>query len=75
MLQRPHKLWPLHLVIIVGLVLIFTGHTILTTEWLKQLGTNGFILGAGCIAVGLICSLPTKIYLTILLMQREKPKK
>ncbi|ASD65846.1 hypothetical protein [Pseudoalteromonas piscicida] len=65
-------LWPLHTLIVTGLILIFTGHTILTTEWLNDLGPSGFIIGASCVAIGLICSLPTKIYLTILLMRREQ---
>ncbi|MCO7190729.1 MULTISPECIES: hypothetical protein [unclassified Pseudoalteromonas] len=62
----------LHCVIVCGLLLIFTGHTLLSAQWLTALGPKGYALGAACIAIGLICSLPTKIYLTILLMRREK---
>ncbi|RXF04426.1 hypothetical protein [Pseudoalteromonas sp. PS5] len=65
------KLWPLHLLIVSGLALIVIGHTILTTQWLHELGPKGLVVGASCIALGLTCSLPTKIYLTILLMRRE----
>ncbi|WP_249122442.1 hypothetical protein [Pseudoalteromonas sp. A22] len=65
------KLWPLHILIVAGLILIFIGHTMLTSDWLNDLGPSGFIIGASCVALGLICSLPTKIYLTILLMRRE----
>ncbi|TMN45299.1 hypothetical protein CWC03_02190 [Pseudoalteromonas sp. S2755] len=64
------KLWPLHMLMVAGL--IFTGHTMLTSGWLNTLGPSGFIIGASCVALGLICSLPTKIYLTILLMRRER---
>ncbi|MCG7562665.1 hypothetical protein [Pseudoalteromonas sp. McH1-42] len=63
----------LHCVIVCGLLLIFTGHTLLSAQWLAEQGPTGYVLGAACIAIGLICSLPTKIYLTILLMRREKP--
>ncbi|ODB43847.1 hypothetical protein BB427_06975 [Pseudoalteromonas sp. BMB] len=66
------KLWPLHMLTVAGLILIFTGHTMLASDWLNDLGPNGFIIGASCVALGLICSLPTKIYLTILLMRRER---
>nr|WP_275668157.1 hypothetical protein [Pseudoalteromonas piscicida] len=59
------------MLIVAGLILIFTGHTMLTSDWLIDFGPNGFIIGASCVALGLICSLPTKIYLTILLMRRE----
>ncbi|WMN58428.1 hypothetical protein NI389_09100 [Pseudoalteromonas xiamenensis] len=63
----------LHLVIVSGLLLIFTGHYLVTSDTLNHLGPLGFVIGASCIALGLIMSLPTKIYLTILLMRREKP--
>jgi hypothetical protein len=59
--------------IVIGLLLIVTGHFIISKEWLAHLGPLGFIIGAACVAIGLICSLPTKIYLTILLMKREEP--
>ncbi|WP_171045016.1 hypothetical protein [Pseudoalteromonas rubra] len=45
----------------------------MSAQWLTEQGPTGYVLGAACIAIGLICSLPTKIYLTILLMRREKP--
>lgn len=58
--------------IVIGLLLLVTGHFIISKEWLAHMGPLGFIIGAACIAIGLICSLPTKIYLTILLMKNEE---
>lgn len=63
----------LHIVIVCGLLLILTGHYLVTSDTLAHLGPLGFVIGASCIALGLIMSLPTKIYLTILLMRREQP--
>ena len=37
----------------------------------ETMGVPGSIIVAGCCGFGLILSLPTKIYLTLLLMQRE----
>ncbi|NOU52895.1 hypothetical protein HG263_20540 [Pseudoalteromonas sp. JBTF-M23] len=68
--QKQIKL--LKIIIIIGLTLILTGHTLLSYNLLTHLGPVGFAIGASCIAIGLICSLPTKIYLTILLMHRER---
>ena len=43
----------------------------LFSDKMHELGVTGIIISATCIAVGFIFSLPTKIYLTILLMKRE----
>ena len=62
----------LKIIIVIGIALIVAGHSMLNVEALKEaLGIHAYMLGAMCIAVGLICSLPTKIYLTILLMRHE----
>ena len=39
------------------------------------MGVTGIIISASCIAFGLIFSLPTKMYLTFLLMKREQTNK
>jgi ABC-type Fe3+ transport system permease subunit len=41
------------------------------SEYMESLGVTGIIISAVCIAVGLIFSLPTKMYLTFLLVKRE----
>ena len=55
-----------------GIALILFGHYLLSGLKIHEsMGVPGIIIIAACIAVGLIMSLPTKIYLTILLMQSE----
>ena len=41
------------------------------SAYMESLGVTGIIISAVCIAVGLIFSLPTKMYLTFLLVKRE----
>ena len=41
------------------------------SEYMESLGVKGIVISAACIAFGLIFSLPTKMYLTFLLMKRE----
>lgn len=62
----------LKLSITIGLCLIALGiYLHLFSEKMHQLGVTGIIISATCIAIGFIFSLPTKIFLTILLMKRE----
>lgn len=56
----------------IGLCLIALGiylHNF--SEEMEALGVTGIIISAICVALGFIFSLPTKIYLTILLVKRE----
>ncbi|MGX1113576.1 polyferredoxin [Pseudoalteromonas sp. MBR-15] len=58
--------------IILGICLIILGHSLLASNYLDEsLGVHGIMISAACIAVGVLFSLPTKIYLTILLMKLE----
>lgn len=41
------------------------------SPYMESLGVTGIIISALCIAFGLIFSLPTKMYLTFLLVKRE----
>ena len=58
---------------------IFIGVCLLTTgiylhnysDYMESLGVTGIIISAACIALGLVFSLPTKMYLTFLLVKRE----
>jgi polyferredoxin len=62
----------LKVIIVMGICLLLLGHYFISYAKLPEtMGVKGMIISAGCIALGLILSLPTKIYLTILLMQRE----
>jgi len=61
--------------IIFGLGLLSLGiYLHLFSNKMHTLGVTGIIISASCIATGFIFSLPTKIYLTILLMKREEDK-
>ncbi|RZF91173.1 hypothetical protein EXT42_13805 [Pseudoalteromonas sp. CO302Y] len=58
--------------IILGICLIVLGHSLLAGNYLgDSMGVHGIMISAACIAVGVLLSLPTKIYLTILLMKIE----
>ena len=69
--QEPLLMW-LKLLMLTGIALILFGHYLWVGLQLpERMGVPGIIIVAGCCAFGLILSLPTKIYLTLLLMQRE----
>ena len=56
----------------IGLCLLLLGiylHNF--SDYMESLGVTGIIISAVCIALGLIFSLPTKMYLTFLLVKRE----
>lgn len=56
----------------IGICLLLLGHYLLSYAHLpEKMGVTGIIISAACIAFGLIFSLPTKMYLTFLLVKRE----
>lgn len=60
---------------ILGITLLVCGHILLAITFASDsIGHQGFILGAALSAFGVILSLPTKIYLTLLLMEHEESK-
>lgn len=70
--QLPPQVFWLKLVMMTGFGLLLFGHYLWVGLKLPEtMGVPGIIIVAGCCAFGLILSLPTKIYLTLLLMQRE----
>jgi hypothetical protein len=59
----------------IGMGLCFIGLGIYLhnfSEKMEALGVTGIIISAVCIAIGFIFSLPTKMFLTIILVQREE---
>ncbi len=55
-----------------GLCLILVGiYLHLYSDYMESLGVTGIIISAMCIAFGLVFSLPTKMYLTFILVKRE----
>jgi hypothetical protein len=62
----------LRLSIILGLSLIVLGHYLLVSDYFDAINSvNKIIISASCIAFGVLFSLPTKICLTLILMNLE----
>lgn len=62
----------LKLSICLGLCLLLIGSYLhLFSDYMASLGVTGIIISAMCIAFGLVFSLPTKMYLTFILIKRE----
>ncbi len=61
---------------LIGFGIFLLGHFLWAFAELPQkMGIEGILIVAGCCALGLILSLPTKIYLTMLLMRWEEESK
>lgn len=70
--KPPRLMFWLKLMMWCGVTLIILGHYLWVGARLPEtMGVSGIIIVALCCAFGLILSLPTKIYLTVLLMQYE----
>jgi hypothetical membrane protein len=62
----------LKIVMVTGIFLILIGvyfHNF--NETIEEMGVTGIVISACCVAVGMILSIPTKMYLTFLLVKRE----
>ncbi|QYJ86948.1 hypothetical protein K0I73_04210 [Shewanella mesophila] len=58
--------------ITVGISLILLGIYLHNySDAIEAMGVNGIIISALCVAFGMVLSLPTKMYLTFLLVKRE----
>lgn len=61
--------------ITIGMLLILLGiylHNF--SEMIEAMGVKGITISAMCIALGMILSLPTKMYLTFILVKQEAVK-
>lgn len=66
----------LKIIIVIGLCLLLLGHYLISYANIPQtMGVTGMIISAACVAIGLILSLPTKMYLTFLLVKRENDRR
>ena len=66
----------LKVVIVLGLCLIGLGYFLINVAHIEQsMGISGMMIGGGCYALGLILSLPTKMYLTFIWVTAEQRKK
>ena len=58
--------------ICIGICLLLLGHYFISyLDLPSKMGVSGMVISATCIAIGLVFSLPTKMYLTFLLVTRE----
>lgn len=64
----------LRLLMLTGLIMIALGAVLHFSDTMANLGIAGIIVSATLVAVGMALSLPTKMYLTFLLMKRETDK-
>lgn len=56
----------------IGIVLILLGvylHNF--SETMEEMGVTGIVISACCVAIGMIMSLPTKMYLTFIWVKHE----
>lgn len=64
-------LW-LKIIMTVGICLILAGvYCHMYSETIEAMGVTGIVISACLVAVGMIMSLPTKMYLTFILVKRE----
>jgi hypothetical protein len=62
----------LKVVMVCGLMLILTGiYLHMYDQRIEAMGVTGILISAGCVAFGMILSLPTKMFITFLLVKRE----
>ncbi|MGO4998629.1 hypothetical protein [Oceanisphaera sp. W20_SRM_FM3] len=64
----------LKILMVIGFSLILIGAYLHQSDYTKAMGVKGILLSAGFIAVGMVMSLPTKMYLTFVFMNRENDK-
>lgn len=62
----------LKIIISLGISLIILGvYFHLFNQTIEEMGVNGIIISAACVAIGMALSLPTKMFLTFVLVKRE----
>lgn len=62
----------LKVVMSIGIMLILLGiYLHIFNQTIEEMGVNGIIISACCVALGMIMSLPTKMYLTFIWVNHE----
>ncbi|MFA3791248.1 hypothetical protein AB6T38_09020 [Aliiglaciecola sp. SL4] len=62
----------LKVVMFSGLCLIILGiYLHLFNQTIDEMGVQGIVISAACVAVGMVMSLPTKMIITFILVKRE----
>lgn len=76
MINNEKAITIMKIVMVVGLCLILLGHYLLSyTSFPETYGITGLMISGGMMAVGLIMSLPTKMYLTFIFVKNENERK
>lgn len=66
----------LKIIMSIGISLILAGvYCHMYSETIEQMGVTGIVISACLVAIGMILSLPTKMYLTFILVKREEDRK
>lgn len=66
----------LKIIMSIGISLILVGaYCHMYSETIEQMGVTGIVISACLVAIGMILSLPTKMYLTFILVKREEDRK
>lgn len=66
----------LKVIMVLGLCLIVLGvYLHLFSDTMHEIGVTGIIISACCVAFGMVMSIPTKMYLTFVLVRREADDK
>ncbi|MDG6095856.1 hypothetical protein EXU34_00135 [Alteromonas sp. ZYF713] len=66
----------LKIIMSIGISLILAGvYCHMYSETIEQMGVTGIVISACLVAIGMILSLPTKMYLTFILVKREEERK
>ena len=71
-MRDKHIIRLLKIVMLIGISLILLGvylHNF--SETMESMGITGIIISASCVAIGMVLSLPTKMYLTFIWVKRE----
>ena len=76
MIDNQKAITIMKVVMIMGLSLILIGHYLLSyTSFAETHGIKGLMISGGMMAVGLIMSLPTKMYLSFIFVKNENERK
>jgi hypothetical protein len=66
----------LKIIMISGISLILLGvYFHMYSPMIEEMGVTGIVISAVCVALGMIMSLPTKMFLTFVLVKREQDQK
>lgn len=66
----------LKIIMSIGISMIFAGmYCHMYSNAIEEMGVTGIVISACLVATGMILSLPTKMYLTFILVKREEDRK